>query len=77
MPRHMHLVRCANYNGNKNVLFMMAANDDRLGTANYTDLGRGIYFTKAKLLRLDNGLDRGDYQVYPDWSVKLIPDVKA
>lgn len=62
------LARCADYNGNKNVLFMMSADDFRLADAKwgYSIVG------PAKYSRKDQTLVSGGktYRVFSDWSVK-------
>lgn len=60
-----HLALCRDYNGTKNVLFMMLPKDDRLGGTNWQDLGVGV-FDPAGVLTVD-GMS---FQVFPDWSVR-------
>ena len=64
------LAQCANYNGNKNVLFMMNKDDFRLADAKfgYTVLGDAKYNNKIKTL-VSNGKT---YKVFSDWSVKSV-----
>lgn len=68
------LVRCGDYNGHKNVLFMMDTTDFRLSderfSSNYEVLAPGEYAGRARQLTV---AERGEtYQVFEDWSLKLI-----
>lgn len=56
---------CRDYNGTKNVLFMIEANDTRIDGKNWVKVADGKYskgvFTSTKGNR---------YRVYADWSVQ-------
>lgn len=60
-PRPKNLVRCDDYNGHKNILFMMDRDDVREG---YHVVDCGLYF--KGILTTVSG-DR--YKVHVDWSV--------
>jgi len=60
------LVKANDYNGHKNVLFMMKSDDFRVGTDNYTVLAKG------KLSKNVLKTTKGDYTVFSDWSVKKL-----
>lgn len=62
------LAKCIMYNKTPNVLFMMQADDFRLGGGNYVLLAPAEYNHKAKeLTALGNR-----YRVFSDWSLRLI-----
>lgn len=60
------LVKCDDYNGYKDILFMMDKNDSRVDNGNYSTVCEGEY--KGGFLNCENGL----YRVNSDWSVNLI-----
>ena len=62
------LVQCADYNGYKNVLFMMKDTDFRLADEKfgYKILGQGKYVHKTRTLIVNDQT----YKVFSDWSVK-------
>lgn len=66
------LVKCSEYNGFKNILFMMDKKDFRLIDEDFKNeweiLGEGDY--KKKVLTI--GKDK--YKVFSDWSVKKMED---
>lgn len=69
------LVRCADYNGDKDVLFMMKADEFRLTdprfSANYTVLDAApVYTHKTRTLSSSLGV----FRVFTDWSLRLLPD---
>lgn len=65
------LVKAKDYNGSKDVLFMMKSDDHRFGTDNYETIGRGT-FAKG-ILTVCTDTDRFKmYRVFPDWSVRAI-----
>lgn len=57
------LVCCADYNGQKNILFMMRADDDRVGTQNWTVLDYNATYKNHVLTTT-----RGRFIVHEDWS---------
>lgn len=65
------LVKCADFNGHKDVLFMMKPDDFRLTDerfkGDYTTLDKGTY--KSRVLTTEKS---GAFQVFSDWSVKSI-----
>lgn len=62
------LVNCANYNGNKNILFMMAADDFRLNDGNWQVISPANYDRKTKTLVAEGK----QYKVFCDWSVRAV-----
>lgn len=69
------LVCCADYNGHKDVLFMMKPDDFRLTTEKpgggdwgYKMVAAGRSSDRNRLLTLDDGTE---YTVHADWSVTL------
>ena len=70
-PSIKKLVRAADYNGYKDILFMMDPDDFRLSderfSSNYAVLGEGAYAVRAKTFTVDGKL----YQVHADWSLTL------
>jgi len=69
----MVLARCKDYNGHKNVLFMMDSSDFRFThpkfKSNYEVLDRNpSYDGKKRIL----STVKGQYRVYEDWSLKKI-----
>jgi len=64
------LVKANDYNGHKDVLFMMQADDFRLTNMtfknNYTVLAQGKYSKRILKTEL------GDFNVFSDWSVKKV-----
>jgi hypothetical protein len=66
------LANCADYNGYKNVLFMMEADDFRLHNPvfEYTVISDAKYNRKTKTLVADGKT----YFVCQDWSVKVISE---
>lgn len=67
----MHLVRCGDYNGFKNVLFLMKSNDFRFNDGNYMSIERGMFVNRRKNFVTDSG---DLYKVASDWSVKKVSD---
>lgn len=65
-------VLCADYNGHKDVLFMMELDDFRLGSKEYTLLATGAYDRKAHTLTCGKSV----CYVYEDWSIKEISQHK-
>jgi len=67
------LVRCADYNGHKDILFMMDATDFRLTdkrfSAGYPVIADGDYDKKAARFTIPSTGDA--YQVHGDWSLTL------
>ena len=61
------LVLCKDYNGYKNIIFMMNANDDRLNTPNREIISEGKY-SRGVLTTLDGR----KFKVHCDWSVTQI-----
>ena len=61
------LARCVNYNGSKDVLFMMNAEDERLGVT-YAKLADAVYSHKLRTLTAAGVT----YNVFGDWSVKEV-----
>jgi hypothetical protein len=64
------LVRCANYNGHKNVLFMCEDNDSRIGKLLEIIVpAKNCKFdSKKEIFQANDDM----YKVFSDWSVKLI-----
>lgn len=64
------LVKCSDYNGSKDVLFMMRQDDNRLVdySNNYEVLSDAKYSAKTKTLIAN----KKSYRVFCDWSVKAI-----
>lgn len=61
------LVNCLDYNGHKNVKFMMSSDDFRLNGENYQILdANAVYVHKAKTLATTHGT----FTVFADWSLK-------
>ena len=62
------IVNCADYNGYKNVLFMMGTKDYRLSDPEYgyTKVSDGQYISKLRKFVTPNGV----YSVFSDHSVK-------
>lgn len=71
---HKILVRAADYNGHKGVLFMMKSDDERLShpelAANYEILDPTPAYSRR--LRTLTSAHHGIFRVYPDWSLKLV-----
>ena len=67
------LVRAAVYNNRKDVLFMMKSDDFRFNDGNYIPIAPGKFDNKTKTLTINDGV----YQVYADWSVKLLKEQVA
>ena len=67
------IVNCAVYNGYKNVLFMMDADDIRLANPwyGYTKVSDGKYIHKERKFTAADGVI---YSVFSDWSVKKVQD---
>lgn len=61
------LVNCLDYNGHKNVLFMMKEDDFRFNDGNYQLIEFGEY-SKSVF----TGVSGAQYKVFPDWSVLKI-----
>lgn len=65
------IVQASEYNGSKDVLFLMNSNDFRLTNpafaSGYTIITEGTHKSKDKLFLGKNGIT---YKVYQDWSVK-------
>jgi hypothetical protein len=72
------LVRCADYNGYRNVLFMMDGDDFRLSDArfssNYTVLASDVYAARDKTFTTADG---DTYTVFADWSLQPQPAASA
>jgi len=60
------LAICKKYNNSTNVLFMMQADDFRLGDGNYSIVCVGKF--SKKVLHTE----QGNYTVFSDWSVKKV-----
>jgi hypothetical protein len=73
MKAQRWVVRCADYNGHSDVLFMMKSDDERFGTDNYAPVAAGQYHHKSRTLRADGKT----YRVYPDWSLKEVDPADA
>ncbi len=71
------LAICADYNGYKNVLFMMKSDDCRLAPGEekwgYRVLEKATFNFKEKIMTTQSGKR---YTVFSDWSVKEIVEVK-
>lgn len=67
------LVKCADYNGHKNVLFMCYDNDSRIGKSFKTIVPAKNckYDSENYTLRANNDI----YRVFGDWSVELMNEV--
>lgn len=67
------IVRCADYNGSKDVLFRMRANDERLSDKrfkdNYTVIEAGIVKDSKTIIGCVSGTV---FRVFSDWSIKVI-----
>ncbi len=66
MATNKVIVRCDDYNGYKNVLFMMETSDDRLGH-NYHRVEDVVKFFPRQKVAVT---PTTRYDVYSDWSVK-------
>jgi hypothetical protein len=75
MAKKMALVNAKQYWRRKNVLFMMAPDDDRLGTENWELIEMGTY-TCSMSVRTLATLSGKRYEVFEDWSVRLWPEFK-
>lgn len=64
---HIALVNCLDYNGHKNVLFIMEKSDFRYNTNNYVHQKDG-----EKVGNRFRAEDGTIYQVFSDWSVRQL-----
>lgn len=62
------IVVARDYNGYKNVLFMMRADDFRYNTKDYTVVENGEFDRSRREFRTADGKV---YQIYADWSAQL------
>ena len=69
MTKPKAIVLCKDYNGVKNVLFMMETEDFRFNDGNYSLLTGGTYDRKKGVFHGENGKD---YLVFVDWSVREV-----
>jgi hypothetical protein len=61
-------VRCAEYNGIRNVLFLMRHDDWRFRSERYQEVTSGAFETPGVFA----GTNGQRYQIYPDWSAKAL-----
>jgi hypothetical protein len=65
------LVKCRDYNGRKNCLFVMCSNDSRIGDGDYTFVTNGHFGMNGNRSRFF-AANRKAYQVFADLSAKAI-----
>jgi hypothetical protein len=66
-----YLVEAADYNGHKNILFMMDMDDERVNNGNYKSISTDCFYNKKNKTLIDFNTKK-TYNVFEDWSVKEI-----
>ena len=69
MANEKVLARCDDYNGFKNVLFVMDADDFRIGNGNYHKLADGVFSRKNHHFTANDGRQ---FKVFADRSAKPV-----